>query len=211
MFYFRTTPFYTAELQAISQFRKVAEFRKKLEKLGVLYWTYSTPLEFERNVREHLIRRLMQFSDSEPRTSRSRVVPVGRHVISRPSDIFLGYGFEDREDAQVIYQELRIAGYEVWMDAHNLIPGQMLHRELEDAIRNSTVILLLLSSKSRFDQGWALKEVGIAQRLWRKKGKAPILAVRLDNVAPPAVLAGLRWIEYSAPDGWRGFFRPSGR
>lgn len=39
MFYFRITPFYTTDLKELTQFRKVVEFRKALERLGVLYWT----------------------------------------------------------------------------------------------------------------------------------------------------------------------------
>jgi hypothetical protein len=45
MFYFRTAPFYTTNEKELSQFRKVVRFRKKLEKLGVLFWEYAQPLE----------------------------------------------------------------------------------------------------------------------------------------------------------------------
>jgi len=214
MFYFRTAPFYSPELEAISQFRKVVEFRKKLERLGVLYWTYQTPLEFERNVREHLIRQLMQSTGDIRKFRKSRVAPildtilVGSGTSSmaiatavHAPEIFLAYSFVDRDRAQLIYQALRAAGYEVWMDAQNLLPGQMLHAELEGAIRQSKLIVLLLSTKSQFVRGWASKEVEIAQRLSGRRGGTPVLPVRLDNVEPPAALGGLRWIDYFAPNG----------
>jgi hypothetical protein len=219
MFYFRTTPFYTPELEAISQFRKVVEFRKKLERLGVLYWTYQTPLEFERNVREHLIRQLIQANND---IAKSEARPVRTHTPREISvvaiataghapEIFLGYSFADRDQAQLIYQALRAAGYGVWMDAKNLLPGQMLHSELERAIRQSKVILLLLSSKSQFVRGWALKEVEIAQRLSGRRGGTPVLPVRLDNVELPAGLRALQWIDYFASNGLERLVEAIGR
>ena len=63
MFYFRTTPFYLDNDDEIVQFRKVAQFRHKLEKSGVLYWTYNSPLQFERFVREHLTRQIFNMPD----------------------------------------------------------------------------------------------------------------------------------------------------
>ncbi len=41
MFYFRTAPFYPRDEKELSQIRKVIRFRKKLERLGVLFWGYS--------------------------------------------------------------------------------------------------------------------------------------------------------------------------
>jgi Domain of unknown function (DUF4062) len=61
MFYFRTTPFYTTTPSELSQYQKVVRFRGKLEKLGVLFWEYDSPNNFERDVREHLIRQIIRF------------------------------------------------------------------------------------------------------------------------------------------------------
>lgn len=60
MFYFPKTPFYTTNLKEITQFQKVIKFRKELEKLGVLFWEFESSLQFERNVREHLIRQVLK-------------------------------------------------------------------------------------------------------------------------------------------------------
>lgn len=62
MFYFRTSPFYTTDLDEIDQFRKVVEFRQELTELGVFFWEYKHPLEFERYVREHLTKQIWRLS-----------------------------------------------------------------------------------------------------------------------------------------------------
>jgi hypothetical protein len=59
MFYFKNTPFYTTDLGEINQFSKVISFRNKLEDLGGLYWVYNDPLDFERNVRQHLTKQVL--------------------------------------------------------------------------------------------------------------------------------------------------------
>jgi len=58
MFYFRTAPFYTESSEEVDQFKKVLAFKSKLRTAGALYWQHSTPLDFERLVREHLIRQI---------------------------------------------------------------------------------------------------------------------------------------------------------
>lgn len=62
MFYFKTTPFYTTDLDEINQFIKVVNFRKKIEDFGALYWEYDEKLEFERRVREHLTKQISQLA-----------------------------------------------------------------------------------------------------------------------------------------------------
>jgi TIR domain len=45
MFYFRSKPFFTADLSEWRQFQEVLEFRRKLQKFGVLFWEYIEPIE----------------------------------------------------------------------------------------------------------------------------------------------------------------------
>ena len=62
MFYFKTMPFYFRDISSIRQFTRVLNFKSKLEDLGVLYWEYVDNLEFERRVREHLVRQVLQLA-----------------------------------------------------------------------------------------------------------------------------------------------------
>lgn len=126
MFYFRTAPFYTTDLKELAQFRKVVEFRQALEKLGVLYWTYDAPLQFERNVREHLIRQILHVAEIPPvvdgEEQRFRREAVVEPKPDRPS-VFLAYSHFDKDRVRSVYRESQAAGFRTWLDEQNLVPG----------------------------------------------------------------------------------------
>jgi hypothetical protein len=205
MFYFRTTPFYTTDLKEIAEFRKVVEFRKALEKLGVLYWTYDTPLQFERNVREHLIRQILHLAEiaAPPQGEEAKEL---RHETwiergpERPS-VFVAYSHMDRDDVRSVCRALEAAGYPTWLDEQNLVPGQLWHQEVDRAIRGADVILLLLSSRTDLERGFVAEELEAATHLASQSRGPVLIPVRLDRMEPPATLREIQWVDYFAPDG----------
>jgi diguanylate cyclase (GGDEF)-like protein len=54
LFYFRTEPFFPSDLRQVEEVTGVLSFRKRLQQEGVLYWQYTTVVEFERLIRQHL-------------------------------------------------------------------------------------------------------------------------------------------------------------
>lgn len=204
MFYFRITPFYTTDLKEISQFRKVAEFRRKLERLGVLYWNYDTPLEFERNVREHLIRQILQHTENIRQRPAEKEKPRRRPLSPEriePYSIFLAYSHRDKDAVREVYRALKAAGHRPWLDEQNLVPGQMWHNEVDRAIRQTDVMLLLFSSNSELQRGFVAKEIELATRMLTGARGPILISVRLDHVEPPTNLRQLTWVDYFLPDG----------
>lgn len=202
MFYFRTSPFYTADLSALAQFKKVAEFRKKLEKLGVLYWAYQTPLEFERSVREHLTRRILEIVESVGAKPARETFQYRRPVASvKARSIFLAYAHQDRNAARSIYALLRSAGIQVWMDEQDLLPGQFWHSEVDKAIQRSDLTVILMSASVDSEKGFWSKELALIQQKSQERGGRTIIPVRLDRSKPPDSLRHLQWVDYFEPDG----------
>jgi TIR domain/Domain of unknown function (DUF4062) len=231
MFYFREAPFYTTDLIEISQFRKVAQFRRQLEKLGVLFWSYDTPLQFERNVREHLVRQLISVNNGDQKAVVLKAGagiagavagaaigtvfggPIGgaiggaildkryQETASVPCSVFIAYSHHDKQHARQIYRALRAAGFRVWLDEEDLLPGQMWHREVDRAIRNTDVILLLLSKATDLKRGYVAKEIDVATEMMTKKGGTIVIPVRVDDVEPPPRIKHLQWIDLFQPDG----------
>ena len=205
MFYFRTTPFYTTDLKELTQFRKVVRFRAALEELGVLYWTYDSPLQFERNVREHLIRQVLRLAEMVPvpgakeRKEHLRETSVEPGP-GRPS-VFIAYSHVDKDNARSVYRGLEAAGFRAWLDEQNLVPGQFWQQEVESAIRGTDVTLLLLSSNADFDRGFVAKEIAAASGLAKQSGGPTLIPVRLDQMEPPQSLREIQWVDYFAPDG----------
>lgn len=209
MFYFRTTPFYTTDMEELSQFRKVLRFRKELEKLGVLFWQYDTPLAFERNVREHLMRQVFSFA-GVPTTSRRPPEPPGGPAptpvkpppkppagpTTPPCNVFLAYTHSDREGVLKFYEALRIAGMRPWIDVENLLPGQMFHKEIAKAIERADVILAFISRHAVRESPWFAEELAASLGVVQRKS-AVLIPVRLEPVELPARLA-----QFQAIDGF---------
>lgn len=210
MFYFRRSPFYTTDLKEVSQFSKVVQFRKELEKMGVLFWEYDRPIDFERSVREHLIRQILSVIPSEPARSASPAGPKTRQPkepawsmagqagpSTRRMSVFFAYSRGDREQVMNLYEDLRLAGFNPWLDTENLVPGQMWLRVIDEAIRRSDVIVLCLSSKSVSRRGgFFQKELKTAFDLVqaRPRGTQFLIPVRLDQVSMPPEIGMLEYL-----------------
>ena len=201
MFYFRTTPFYTTDLKEVSQFRKVLGFRRALEKLGVLYWTYDAALQFERNVREHLIRQVLLVTEGAPAKSVSPERDARTNLGQRRPSLFIAYSHFDKDSVRPLYRALQAAGFQTWLDEQNLVPGQMWHQEVDRAIRATDVILLCFSSQTDVHHGFIAKEIEAATRLSSQSAGPILIPVRLNQSEPPRSLRHVQWVDYFAPDG----------
>src|ERR1044072_1989444 len=140
MFYFRTTPFYSTSAADLVQFRKVVGFRRKLERAGVLFWQYNTPLEFERYVREHLIRQVLDIAvkptPQPPKgkgRQRAQTAPAVRKI-AQPLNVFMSAAREDAARLQPLYRSFVAAGLNPWLDVQDLLPGVDWERAITAAI-----------------------------------------------------------------------------
>jgi hypothetical protein len=202
MFYFRTTPFYTTDLTEVAQFRKVLKFRADLEKLGVLYWEYGTPLEFERNVREHLMRQLLPAGSGARSEGKGEVAGprVTLKAVKKPSVFFI-YGHADADRVLTLRRVFEMTGFNTWLDQENLLPGQYWHLEVERALEKADMVLLFLSESTDVTEGQVGAEVKKALAL-QEHGKGPLLIpIRLDRVEPPAILGARLYVDLFARDG----------
>ena len=193
MFYFRKTPFYTTDDKELSQFQKVIRFRKKLEKLGVLFWEYEQLLKFERDVREHLMRQILELT--EPKTE--------PQVMDSPPRVFMSCAREDSERVVPVYRALVAAGFLPWLDIEDLLPGETWAASIQNAIREANFFLVFLSEASASKRGYVQKEISLALdvSLEHQEGETYIIPVRLDSVEPPLRLTRYQWVDLFSPNG----------
>lgn len=201
MFYFCKRPFYTTDVKELAQFKKVVEFRRKLEALGVLYWEYQDPLQFERNLREHLVRQFMGAS----RDDKAVHVPALGHrkqqerrsARSESKTIFFSYVHADRGRVQRIYEDLKLAGHRPWIDVSNLLPGQFWHKEIRKAVQDADIMLVFLSHNTKVKGNFFFEELKFMyERVRRDQAKrARIIPVRLDPVDPLGDLSKYQWVD----------------
>lgn len=87
-------------------------------------------------------------------------------------DVFLSYTRSDQNEAKRLYQEIKTAGGEVFLDEKNLSPGRDFAEEIRKALLASSEVWLLLSPNS-VKSHWVLAEWGATWVL--KKDTIPLL------------------------------------
>lgn len=216
MFYFRRSPFDTTDLKELSQFRKVIQFRKKLVDFDVFFWEYRTLIDFERYVREHLIRQIIPLISPKkiskmhtPATAISHqkktIKPpnIKSHSKGIHPMVFISYSHDDREQVKKIFDNLRITGFNPWLDTEILLPGQNWAREIEHAINGSDAIILCLSNSSVSKVGYFQRELRtVIDMMDTFSTETPyVIPIRLDSTPIPRSVNKLQCLDYFHPDG----------
>jgi hypothetical protein len=120
--------------------------------------------------------------------------------------VFLAYAQEDRDKVKRLYEGLRAAGFEPWMDTENLLPGQNWPRAIERAIETSDYVVGCFSSRSTVKRGHFQSELfyalGVATRV--PVDQAFFVPVRLDECELPAQIVKRVHYVNLYPDWQRG-------
>ncbi len=113
--------------------------------------------------------------------------------------IFLSYAREDEAQVRDVYRRLLDAGFEVWMDKINLLPGQRWQQEIPRAIRNSDFILIFFSKHSVAKRGYIQREFRLALDTLEEMPPDAIhtIPIRLDDCQIPEQFHHLQWSDLS--------------
>src|SRR3954463_6296184 len=106
--------------------------------------------------------------------------------MSRNSEtIFVSYAKPDREIVREVIRFLDSAGLDTWFDERNLLAGQEWQTVIREAIGDSALFLLCLSTNSVNRTGFCQKELRISLEMAdrRPDGQVFIMPVRLNACA----------------------------
>ncbi len=100
--------------------------------------------------------------------------------------VFISYAREDYEIAEKLYNDLKRTDIVPWLDIIDLNPGQNWKQGINQAIKESSYFLALLSSRSISEIGYVQKELKIALGLLDEfpLNEIFIIPVRLDDCVP---------------------------
>ena len=115
------------------------------------------------------------------------------------AQIFLSYAREDETQVRGVYRRLLDAGFDVWMDKINLLPGQRWQQEIPQAIRHSDFILIFFSKNSVAKQGYVQREFRLALDTLEEMPPDAIhtIPIRLDDCQIPEQFRPLQWSDLS--------------
>jgi uncharacterized protein YjbI with pentapeptide repeats len=96
---------------------------------------------------------------------------------------FISYSHADQPFARRLHDALQDRGVRCWLDEKQLLPGDHLHREVDEAVRLWDKVLLC-ASKSSLNSWWVDKEISKAlkkeEQLWKERGKQVLAIIPLN-------------------------------
>lgn len=120
--------------------------------------------------------------------------------LSLETKVFISYAREDQEIARKLYNDLKSAGVNPWLDVEDILPGQNWKVVTKRALKESTYVLVLLSSNSISKRGFIQKELKMALDLLDEfpLDDIFIIPIRLDSCKPlDERLQDIQWVELS--------------
>jgi tetratricopeptide (TPR) repeat protein len=102
---------------------------------------------------------------------------------SQENTVFISYAREDFQKADRLYNDLKNAGLNPWLDEHNLLPGQNRRDEIENAISKSRYFIPLFSKTSVEKIGYVQSEFKFALDVLKSypPNKIFYIPIRLDD------------------------------
>ena len=114
----------------------------------------------------------------------------------RPYDVFLSYSKKDRDWVAAFTESLQDSGVSGWFDASSLAPGERWEDRIQEALRDSKFLVVILS-QDLIESPWTFFELGAA--VADKKRIIPVFTkdVELDRL--PSVLRKFQALRESSP------------
>ena len=96
---------------------------------------------------------------------------------------FISYSHADKAFARRLHDALQGRGIRCWLDEKQLLPGDHIHQQIDEAVRLWDKVLLCCSEKS-LTSWWVDKELSKAlkkeEQLWKERGKQVLAIIPLD-------------------------------
>jgi len=120
------------------------------------------------------------------------------------SHIFISYARDNDKQARELYNRLKQAGFNPWLDQENIFPGQDWENEIRKAIKDADIFLACLSKNSLQKRGVIQKEFKLASEVLNEypDSKVYFIPVRFDDCEVPERMAKLQWVDLFSPVGY---------
>lgn len=137
----------------------------------------------------------------------------GKAVVgTRPPRIFISYAHEDSKMALRLFDRLKKAGFDPWMDRKSMLPGEIWRQKIPDAVRSADFFIAVFSPESVSKKGYVQKEYKIALDVLTERGVDDVfvIPVRLGECEIPDIrvneyspsMRDLQWMELPIDREW---------
>jgi tetratricopeptide (TPR) repeat protein len=119
-------------------------------------------------------------------------------------DVFISYRSSDRPWAMALYDALKLAGWEAFLDQYELVPGANLETSLTEGLQASSSGVVLWSSRTK-DSEWCKSERNAMRTLQSRNGTFKYVFAKLDQEELPLFAQSDLYVGFEdSPQGPRG-------
>lgn len=117
-------------------------------------------------------------------------------ALKKGKQVFLMYSAQEKEKVGHIASELIAKGFDVWFDFNNILPGQIVEKQINAALESSAAVVLFISN-AEIDSH-IKKELEVYLRRVNVKDESfiPIVPVIIGEVAPPDMFKNVMCVNY---------------
>ena len=110
------------------------------------------------------------------------------------STVFVSHRLADERPAELLAEDLREAGHDVWLDTWEIDLGDSIIGKMDEGLTGSAYVVLCYSS-SGSTSPWMSREWMSALARQLNGHGVKLLPVRLTGGEPPAILADLKYAD----------------
>lgn len=129
------------------------------------------------------------------------------------SRVFLCHSSADKPTVRELYHRLRSDGANPWFDEEDLLPGQVWEKEIPNAVRSSSAVIVCISRNSVEKRGYVHREVKCALDAAEEQpeGRIFLIPAKLEDCIVPDRLSHLQWVNLFEPDGYERLLKALGQ
>jgi nucleoside phosphorylase len=118
--------------------------------------------------------------------------------------VLLCHANENKPIVQDLFDQLKAAGFEPWLDSTVVKPGMNRERAIQEAMDTCDAIIICLSCISLKKESYFHKELRLAQDRQQLMPEHTIFLIplRLDDCEPPYALRNIQWGDYRTSEGF---------
>lgn len=110
------------------------------------------------------------------------------------ANLFISHRKSDSVKAEILAEELKKDGHQIWFDEWELSLGDSIIRGMNEGLENADFLIVCYSS-SGVTSEWMGREWMSALARQLNKNSVKILPVILSSSVPPAILADIKYID----------------
>jgi TIR domain. len=108
--------------------------------------------------------------------------------------VFVSHSSADKAFVRRLARRIQAERFGVWLDEHELIPGDRLSEKIAEALQDAKVVLVVVS-KASVKSKWLAFELNLAAERM-VKGTCRVIPVVIGDVEPPAAVQGLLFADF---------------